>query len=92
MGIPDWALGVSLICVAFFGGVGLMTRLLHPEVGKKGKRLEGERAERLEALETKVEELEQSQRRIAELEERVDFAERLLARQNEAERLTPPRH
>lgn len=90
MGIPDWALGVSLICVAFFGGIGLMTRFLHPETKKK--RLGAEAAERLEALEAKVEELEQSQRRLAELEERVDFAERLLARQNESERLAPPRH
>jgi hypothetical protein len=31
-------------------------------------------------------------RRVSELEERLDFAERLLARQNEAERLASPRH
>ena len=90
--VPDWAWGVAVICVAFFGGVGLMTRFLHPEVGKKQKRLQGEAADRLEVLEAKIEELEQGQRRIVELEERVDFAERLLARQNESERLAPPRH
>jgi len=87
---PDWALGVALICVAFFGGVGILTRVV--ESGKKRKRLPDEAAERLEQLEAKVAELEQGQQRVAELEERLDFAERLLARQNEAERLAPPRH
>lgn len=90
MPFPDWALGVALICVAFFGGVGLLTRMA--EMGKKRKRLSYEAAERLEQLEAKVAELEQGQQRVVELEERLDFAERLLARQNEAERLAPPRH
>jgi Tfp pilus assembly protein PilO len=90
--MPDWALGVALICVAFFGGIGIMYRFL-PESAKGGKRrLDAESAERLEMLESKVQELEQGQHRLAELEERVDFAERLLARQNEAERLAPPRN
>jgi len=88
---PDWAVGVALICVAFFGGVGVLTRIAGGS-NKKSKRLDAETAERLEMLEGKLAELEQSQHRIAELEERVDFAERLLARQNEAERLAPPRH
>ena len=88
--VPEWAWGVAVICVAFFGGVGILTRIA--EMGKKGKRLPDDLAERLEALDTKVEALEQVQHRVAELEERVDFAERLLARQNEAERLEPPRH
>ena len=34
--------------------------------------------------------LDELQRRVAELEERVDFAERLLAKQREAERLGKP--
>ena len=34
--------------------------------------------------------LDDLQRRVAELEERVDFAERLLAKQREAERLAKP--
>ncbi len=36
-------------------------------------------------------ELQQVRRDLAELSERVDFAERLLAKQREAERLAPPR-
>jgi transcriptional regulator GlxA family with amidase domain len=35
--------------------------------------------------------LEQLRREVAELAERVDFAERLLAQQRESERLSPPR-
>lgn len=89
--VPDWAVGVAVICVAFFGGVGVLTRIAGGS-SKKSKRLDAETAERFEMLEGKLAELEQSQHRIAELEERVDFAERLLARQNEAERLSPPRH
>lgn len=89
MGIPDWAVGVAVICVAFFGGVGLLIRTVSKP---KNRKLDAESTERLEALEAKLTELEQGQHRIAELEERLDFAERLLARQNEAERLAPPRH
>jgi hypothetical protein len=36
--------------------------------------------------------LEEAHRRIAGLEERVDFAERMLAQQREPERLVPPRN
>ncbi len=36
--------------------------------------------------------LEEAHRRIAGLEERVDFAERMLAKQREPERLVPPRN
>ena len=87
---PEWAWGVAVICVAFFGGVGILTRIA--DMGKKTKRLPDDVTERLGELDARLEALEQSQRRVAELEERVDFAERLLARQNEAERLEPPRH
>ena len=88
--VPDWAAGVAVICVALFGGIGVMSRIV--DTSKKTKGLRAEDAERLERLEGQVTELEQAQHRIAELEERVDFAERLLARQNEAERLAPPRN
>jgi len=56
--------------------------------------------EALDDLEARLAELEDVQkrtggtedlhRRIAELEERVDFAERLLAQKRDAERLSPP--
>jgi hypothetical protein len=41
----------------------------------------------LEELQARVEALESGQHRLAEVEERLDFAERLLASQREAERL-----
>ena len=41
----------------------------------------------LDALRSRVEELEQGQGRLAELEERLDFAERLLAQSREPDRL-----
>jgi Tfp pilus assembly protein PilO len=88
--VPDWAVGVAVICVSFFGGVGILTRIAN--TAKKDKGLRAEDAERLERLEGQVAELEQAQHRMAELEERVDFAERLLARQNDVERLAPPRN
>ena len=44
-------------------------------------------AAELEELHNRVEALEAGQRRLAEVEERLDFAERLLATQREAERL-----
>ena len=44
--------------------------------------------ERMEDLEYRVADLEQAQQRVLELEERVDFAERLLARQRSPEPLS----
>ena len=53
-----------------------------PEAGK----------DELQALrDDMVQELQQMRREIAELGERMDFTERLLAKQREAERLAPPR-
>jgi hypothetical protein len=46
---------------------------------------------RINQLEQRVAELEAAQGRLAELEERVDFAERLLTRNEDATRLPGPR-
>lgn len=46
-----------------------------------------EGSERMEELEDRVAELETAQQRVLDLEERLDFAERLLARQREPERI-----
>ena len=48
-------------------------------------------SERMEDLEYRVADLEQAQQRVLELEERLDFAERLLARQRSAEQLPEAR-
>lgn len=45
-------------------------------------------AQRINELEVRVAELEQGESRLLELEERLDFAERLLAQAREPERLT----
>ena len=49
------------------------------EPGKLAPELQGQ----VEALEARVAELEADRERMAELEERVDFAERLLVRENQ---------
>ena len=45
----------------------------------------------IEALEARVAELEGERSRLAELEERVDFAERLLVRENQPPGIGPPK-
>src|SRR2546422_430976 len=57
-------------------------------LGGGAETLLAELAEHKEALE---QELEAVRREVAELAERVDFAERLLAKHRESERLAPPR-
>jgi Tfp pilus assembly protein PilN len=53
------------------------------ESGGRNAQLEGE----LDTLRERLQHLEQSQARMGELEERVDFAERLLAQNREPDRL-----
>jgi predicted nuclease with TOPRIM domain len=45
----------------------------------------------LEELERRLGEVEDGQRRLDEIEERLEFAERNLVKQREAERIAPPR-
>jgi hypothetical protein len=69
--------------------------LLYPLVRALAERLRphaGAGKEEMQALhEDVVQELQQMRREVAELGERMDFTERLLAKQREAERLAPPR-
>jgi hypothetical protein len=91
-GIPEWAVGVGAICV-----VCLLTVPLAAWLFPKGMRPDGtgsktrlaEDTERVAELERRVGELEAKQQRVAELEERLDFAERLLAQQRDAPRVGP---
>lgn len=102
-GIPDWAMGVGFIIIVgslvrslFPRGPG-RERLRGRNRINVGVTLPGEA---LDDVEARLAELEDAQkrggsaadleRRVAELEERVDFAERLLAKQRDAERLSPP--
>jgi Tfp pilus assembly protein PilO len=66
--------------------------ILWPIARAIGRRLEGRQADpalrsEVEELRARVHELERQQARIAELEERVDFSERLLAQDRDRARL-----
>ena len=80
---------VLLISVAFIAGV---TIVLWPLMRAFARRIEGRGANpalqgEIEQLRARVADVEVLQHRVAELEERVDFAERLLAQKREPERL-----
>ncbi len=100
----DWAPTVGIVGLALVIGA---TLVLVGPVGKalgewiRGWSKEGQQWMALEAAkhgavlpgETSplLEEVEDLKHRLAEVEERLDFAERLLAKQREGERLAPPR-
>jgi hypothetical protein len=100
-GIPEWAIGVGFIIVAgslakaLTGGFTRSSRLrgrqLHPR--EIGPALE-EMQRRLDALEEGQQQLgsgDDAQARLNEVEERLDFVERMLAKQRDAERVAPPK-
>jgi hypothetical protein len=84
--VPDWAVGVAAIVAVI--------AVAQIAVGRSGvgRRERARLRDRLTLGDPEVprltEELEGMQRRLAELEERVDFHERLLATQREKDRLT----
>ena len=82
--IPPWALGVGVIIIA--GSVArALAALLRSPRGLAAPRADAEVAE----LRQTVDSLQQ---RLGDVEERLDFAERLLAKQRDADRLgSPPR-
>jgi predicted nuclease with TOPRIM domain len=53
--------------------------------------LPGDNTQALEDVQTRLLELDQLRQRMNELEERLDFAERMLASQRDAQRLGPPK-
>jgi len=89
-GIPAWAIGVGIIILASSIGKAIMAMGGVPP--KRHKRDEAGGGSATDAeLNRQAEQLEDAQRRLGELEERMDFAERLLAKQRDGERLAPPR-
>lgn len=82
--IPDWAIGVTAIC----GGLGVMIVLMQLGEGLKGSLFKNKSAGDPAPDQMMLDGL---QRRVAELEERLDFAERVIAQRPEAEKLVPPR-
>jgi hypothetical protein len=81
---PAWAFGIAFIILAISVRKAL-PRLLRSIAERQSDRgpLEAHSAASEEAL-------EELRGRVSELEERVDFAERLLSKQRDLERLAPP--
>ncbi len=67
----ELAIGVSVMMVAAFAGISLLVRTLPPK--KKPGLPEPDEVQR------RLEEVDQLRQRVVEVEERLDFAERLLA-------------
>ena len=82
---PTAAFGAMIVLV--FGGLALLRLLPRP----KSRELEQPEREALQDVQDRLGQLDQLQERVSELEERVDFAERLLAKQRDADRLDSPR-
>jgi hypothetical protein len=91
-GIPGevfWpTVSFGAIIVLVFGGLVLLRILPHP----KSRVLEQPEREALDDLRLRLSQLDQLQERVGELEERVDFAERLLTNQRESEQPGLPKN
>lgn len=91
--------GVLAITLIFGGGtlfllaISPIGRAFAERIRTKGGAADGGelRAELAEHKDALAQELEAVRREVAELAERLDFAERLLAQKREGERLAPPR-
>lgn len=81
---PTVAFGAIIMLV--FGGVALLRYLPRP----RSHAVDEPQREALEDVQLRLGQLDQLQERMSELEERVDFAERILAKGRESERLGPP--
>jgi len=99
-GIPDWAVGVGFIMLAISIGKALAGRLGPPDrqSGPRGRRDLAQAVEDLQKrvgggddVQTRLDALDEVQRRLADVEERLDFTERMLAQQRDAERIAPPK-
>jgi len=86
-GLPEWTIGVGAILVLVTVLQVVYARLVPPEYRRR--RWKGEQLQASDDMQIRLAELEEVKQRLAELEERVDFAERLLAKQREAGRLGP---
>lgn len=96
LGIPGWAIGVGLIML-IIGVTQIVGRLVAPESAhrsgkvRKGRFMDPTEHQALAEVESRLLELDQLKQRVSELEERLDFTERMLASQRDAQRLGPPR-
>src|SRR2546423_11277868 len=82
--IPEWAIGVGFVMIIITVG-----RVISSVIRSSSRVAPGSDAEVGELRQT----VEALQTRVGELEERLDFAERLLAKNRDADRLgAPPRY
>lgn len=83
--IPGWAVGTGFLIIV----VGVTQVVVRRLLGRTG----WSPAERPPGpdLTPLTQALDDVQRRLGELEERMDFAERILSKDREAERLAPPK-
>jgi len=93
MEIVGPVVGIGAIILFVAAGI-VMVRVLTSKLAHPGLKSRGgdptERDQVLEDVQVRFGELDQLKQRISELEERLDFAERLLAKQREGLRLGPP--
>src|SRR5262245_15648847 len=82
---PTAAFGAIIALV--FSGLAVLRLLPHP----KARGLDPAERDTLEELRLRLGQVDQLEQRVGDLEERVDFTERLLAQQHESERLGPPK-
>ena len=82
--IPSWAIGTAFVIVVIAAANVVARRLIGSADKSAGQNLTEPDVARL------TQALDDMQRRLGELEERMDFAERLLSKERVAERLSPP--
>jgi hypothetical protein len=88
--LPPWV--TALIALGFFAAT---ATVLYPLMRAIGRRLEGKSAsqdsalrEEIDRLSARLGEVDALQHHVAELEERLDFTERMLAQRRETDRLS----
>ena len=105
-GIPQWALGVGVLLIAISVAKSLSFAIA-PGRAEERQRLRGRKPSLRDLsqaiddirgkigdtgeLQGRLDEMADVQRRLSEVEERLDFAERLLTKQRDAERLPSER-
>ncbi len=100
-GIPEWAIGVGFIILAVSVGRALSGRAALGDSLRGRKTSRHDLAQGLEDVQRRLGELEEArgkdgnvaelEARLGEVEERLDFAERVLAKQRDADRIAPPK-
>ena len=88
-GIPEWAIGVGAVLTLVYALRLVQARLMPAGYRRRAFSFRGEPSPDQEELQERIAELDDLKRRIGEMEERLDFAERLLAQRRESERLPP---